>query len=162
MMQFLNYNSLVKPRSTYGEPGHITIQSDFFFNKDLEYLRYGRKIAYLQSISKMKAAFLSRCQLRETDEALDYRVKEFNQQDKSRDEYKILDEERRCQKQGVHVRYPETAKDTTYLPESGELCWWTDSRRRLPRTGKYGDFDGYTSDDPILKLEILSRRFVLR
>ncbi|GJX77995.1 hypothetical protein Tco_0324806 [Tanacetum coccineum] len=80
MMQFLNYNSLVKPRSTYGEPGHITIQSDFFFNKDLEYLRYGRKIAYLQSISKMKAAFLSRCQLRETDEALDYRVKEFNQQ----------------------------------------------------------------------------------
>ncbi|GKB52825.1 hypothetical protein Tco_0903578 [Tanacetum coccineum] len=26
--------------------------------------------------------------------------------------------------------------------------------------GKYGDFDGYTSDDPILKLEILSRRWV--
>ncbi|GJS65047.1 hypothetical protein Tco_0679611 [Tanacetum coccineum] len=55
-----------------------------------------------------------------------------SQQDKSRDEYKILDEERRCQKQGVHVRYPETAKDTTYLPESGKLCWWKDSRRRLP------------------------------
>ncbi|GKA07350.1 hypothetical protein Tco_0686574 [Tanacetum coccineum] len=55
-----------------------------------------------------------------------------SQQDKSRDEYKILDEERRGQKQGVHVRYPETAKDTTYLPESGKLCWWTDSRRRLP------------------------------
>ncbi|GKA37479.1 hypothetical protein Tco_0724044, partial [Tanacetum coccineum] len=48
--------------------------------------------------------------------------------------YKILDEERCCQKQGVHVRYPETAKDTTYLPESRELCWWTDSRRRLPVT----------------------------
>ncbi|GJS66659.1 hypothetical protein Tco_0681223, partial [Tanacetum coccineum] len=53
-----------------------------------------------------------------------------------RDEYKILDAERRCQKQGVHVRYPETAKDTTYLPESGELCWWTDSRRRLPDQAK--------------------------
>ncbi|GKE79416.1 hypothetical protein Tco_1545536, partial [Tanacetum coccineum] len=50
-----------------------------------------------------------------------------SQQDKSRDEYKILDEERRCQKQEVHVRYPETAKDMTYLPKSGELCWWTDS-----------------------------------
>ncbi|GJU10637.1 hypothetical protein Tco_1133033 [Tanacetum coccineum] len=49
-----------------------------------------------------------------------------------RDEYKILDEERRYQKQGVHARYPEMAKDTTYLPESGELYWWTDSRRRLP------------------------------
>ncbi|GJS89748.1 hypothetical protein Tco_0772384 [Tanacetum coccineum] len=67
-----------------------------------------------------------------------------SQQDKSRDEYKILDTERRCQKQGVHVRYPERAKDTTYLPESGELC-------------KYGDFDGYTSDDPILQLEICRR-----
>ncbi|GJY36822.1 hypothetical protein Tco_0422200 [Tanacetum coccineum] len=32
----------------------------------------------------------------------------------------------------------------------------------LDRTGKYGDFDGYTSDDLILKLEILSRRFFLR
>ncbi|GJS33568.1 hypothetical protein Tco_0531950 [Tanacetum coccineum] len=44
----------------------------------------------------------------------------------------VMNEERRCQKQGVHVRYPETAKDTTYLPESGKLCWWKDSRRRLP------------------------------
>ncbi|GJS78830.1 hypothetical protein Tco_0728711 [Tanacetum coccineum] len=49
----------------------------------------------------------------------------------SQDDTRIWDEERRYQKQGVHVRYPETAKDTTYLPESGELCWWTDSRRRL-------------------------------
>ncbi|GJT01149.1 hypothetical protein Tco_0822318 [Tanacetum coccineum] len=92
-----------------------------------------------------------------------------SQQDKSRDKYKILDEERRCQKQGVHVRYLETAKDTTYLPDSGELCWWTDSRRQLPvaeenriRGSKYGDSDGYTFDDPILILEILSRRFLLR
>ncbi|GKA61000.1 hypothetical protein Tco_0760407 [Tanacetum coccineum] len=46
-----------------------------------------------------------------------------SQKDKSRDEYKILDEERRCQKQGVHVRYPEMAKDTTYLPKSGELYY---------------------------------------
>ncbi|GJR43274.1 hypothetical protein Tco_1311377 [Tanacetum coccineum] len=28
--------------------------------------------------------------------------------------------------------------------------------------GKYGDSDGYTFDDPILILEILSRRFPLR
>ncbi|GKB46612.1 hypothetical protein Tco_0897365 [Tanacetum coccineum] len=32
----------------------------------------------------------------------------------------------------------------------------------IKRTGKYGDSDGYTYDDPILILEILSRRFLLR
>ncbi|GJU99257.1 hypothetical protein Tco_1328528, partial [Tanacetum coccineum] len=47
-----------KPLPLGGEPGHITIQSDFFFNKDLESLRYGRKIGRpALSISKMKAAF---------------------------------------------------------------------------------------------------------
>ncbi|GKE00968.1 hypothetical protein Tco_1388951 [Tanacetum coccineum] len=40
-----------------GPPGQVTIQSDFFFNKDLKYLRYGRKGSrYALSISKMKAA----------------------------------------------------------------------------------------------------------
>ncbi|GJV65941.1 hypothetical protein Tco_1476769 [Tanacetum coccineum] len=41
-----------------GDPGHVTIQPDFFFNKDLEYLWYGRKIGRpALSISKMKAAY---------------------------------------------------------------------------------------------------------
>ncbi|GJS06880.1 hypothetical protein Tco_0363676 [Tanacetum coccineum] len=53
----LQYN-VSKPLPLGGEPGHITIQSDFFFNKDLEYLRFGRKIGRpALSISKMKAAF---------------------------------------------------------------------------------------------------------
>ncbi|GJX39809.1 hypothetical protein Tco_0253112 [Tanacetum coccineum] len=53
----LKYN-VSKPLPLGGEPGHITIQSDFFFNKDLEYLRYGRKIGRpALSISKMKVAF---------------------------------------------------------------------------------------------------------
>ncbi|GJS22330.1 uncharacterized mitochondrial protein-like protein [Tanacetum coccineum] len=66
------------------------------------------------------------------------------------------------------------AKDTTYLSESEELYGWTDPRRRLPvtkenrmrgnvpiqRTGKYGDFDGYTSND-CNYTGILSRRFFL-
>ncbi|GJZ27453.1 hypothetical protein Tco_0571706 [Tanacetum coccineum] len=46
--------------------------------------------------------------LQQIDEALDYR------------------------EQGLHIRYPEMAKDTTYLSESGELCGWKDPRRRLP------------------------------
>ncbi|GJW09400.1 hypothetical protein Tco_1575227 [Tanacetum coccineum] len=44
----------------------------------------------------------------------------------------ILVAERYGQEQGLHIRYPETAKDTTYLSKSGELCGWKDPRRRLP------------------------------
>ncbi|GJT08826.1 hypothetical protein Tco_0843288 [Tanacetum coccineum] len=52
----LRYN-VSKPLPLGGEPGHVTIQHDFFFNKDLEFLRYGRKIGRpALSISKMKAA----------------------------------------------------------------------------------------------------------
>nr|GFA21709.1 hypothetical protein [Tanacetum cinerariifolium] len=41
-----------------GPPGQVTIQSDFFFNKDLEYMRYGSKGSRpALSISKMKAAY---------------------------------------------------------------------------------------------------------
>ncbi|GKE18093.1 hypothetical protein Tco_1425670, partial [Tanacetum coccineum] len=39
-------------------PSQVTIQSDFFFNKDLEYLRYGHKSGRpALSILKMKAAY---------------------------------------------------------------------------------------------------------
>ncbi|GKE72758.1 hypothetical protein Tco_1534799, partial [Tanacetum coccineum] len=47
-----------KPLPLGGPPGQVTIQSDFFFNKDLEYLRYGRKSGRpALSISKMKATY---------------------------------------------------------------------------------------------------------
>ncbi|GKA06374.1 hypothetical protein Tco_0685598 [Tanacetum coccineum] len=53
----LRYN-VSKPLPLGSNPGHVTIQPDFFFNKDLEYLRYGRKIGRpALSISKMKAAY---------------------------------------------------------------------------------------------------------
>nr|GEU54189.1 hypothetical protein [Tanacetum cinerariifolium] len=51
-------HNVSKPLPLGGPPGQVTIQSDFFFNKYLEYLRYGskgRKPAL--SISKMKAAY---------------------------------------------------------------------------------------------------------
>nr|GEV44092.1 hypothetical protein [Tanacetum cinerariifolium] len=51
-------HNVSKPLPVGGPPGQVTIQSDFFFNKDLEYLRYGskgRKPAL--SISKMKATY---------------------------------------------------------------------------------------------------------
>ncbi|GJR66484.1 hypothetical protein Tco_0012549 [Tanacetum coccineum] len=53
-----NWYNVSKPLPLGGKPGHVTIQPDFFFNKDLEYLRYGRKVGRpALSISKMKAAY---------------------------------------------------------------------------------------------------------
>nr|GEZ43830.1 hypothetical protein [Tanacetum cinerariifolium] len=51
-------HNVSKPLPLGGPLGQVTIQSDFFFNKDLEYLRYnskGRRPAL--SISKLKAAY---------------------------------------------------------------------------------------------------------
>nr|GEW22694.1 copia protein [Tanacetum cinerariifolium] len=51
-------HNVSKPLPLGGPPGQVTIQSDFFFNKDLEYLRYGSKgNRPVLSISKMKAAY---------------------------------------------------------------------------------------------------------
>ncbi|GJV63989.1 hypothetical protein Tco_1474817 [Tanacetum coccineum] len=50
----INYN---RPLPLGGPPGHVTIQTQFFFNEDLEYLWYGSKGSCLAlSISKIKAA----------------------------------------------------------------------------------------------------------
>ncbi|GJW38804.1 hypothetical protein Tco_0064649 [Tanacetum coccineum] len=55
----IRYN-VSKPLPLGGPPGQVIIQSDFFFNKDLEYLRYGLKGGRpALSISKIKAAYYS-------------------------------------------------------------------------------------------------------
>nr|GEV12907.1 hypothetical protein [Tanacetum cinerariifolium] len=51
-------HNVSKPLPLGGPPSQVTIQSDFFFNKDLEYLRYGSKRSRpALSISKMKVAY---------------------------------------------------------------------------------------------------------
>ncbi|GJY02580.1 hypothetical protein Tco_0360732 [Tanacetum coccineum] len=50
--------------------------------------------------------------------------------------------------------------DTKVLTMKMEILLEPTSNKLL--VGKYGDSDGYTFDDPILILEILSRRFLLR
>nr|GEX04970.1 putative ribonuclease H-like domain-containing protein [Tanacetum cinerariifolium] len=51
-------HNVSKPLPLGGPPGQVKIQSDFFFNKDLEYLRYSSKGSRpTLSISKMKAAY---------------------------------------------------------------------------------------------------------
>ncbi|GJY49274.1 E-beta-farnesene synthase [Tanacetum coccineum] len=58
MAMFIDWYNVSKPLLLGGEPGYVTIQPDFFFNKDLEYLPYGRKVGRpALSISKMKAAY---------------------------------------------------------------------------------------------------------
>ncbi|GJX32208.1 hypothetical protein Tco_0242063, partial [Tanacetum coccineum] len=48
-----------RPLPLGGPLGHVTIQTQFFFNKDLEYLRYGSKgSSPALSISKMKAVVI--------------------------------------------------------------------------------------------------------
>ncbi|GJY75867.1 hypothetical protein Tco_0480983 [Tanacetum coccineum] len=52
----LRYN-VSRPLLLGGPPGQVMIQTEFFFNKDLEYLRFGHKGDRLAlSITKMKAA----------------------------------------------------------------------------------------------------------
>ncbi|GKB40583.1 hypothetical protein Tco_0885525, partial [Tanacetum coccineum] len=75
------------------------------------------------------------------------------------DEYKILDEERRSQKQGVHVRHPETAKDTTYLLESGELCWsYKDGKVRYSFPRSRQNRRDLPRDNPLVSVEVLRNR----
>nr|GEY72468.1 monodehydroascorbate reductase [Tanacetum cinerariifolium] len=51
-------HNISKPLPLGGPHGQVIIQSDFFFNKDLEYLRYGSKGSRpVLSISKMKSAY---------------------------------------------------------------------------------------------------------
>nr|GEY81959.1 hypothetical protein [Tanacetum cinerariifolium] len=53
----IRYN-VSKPLPLGGPPGQVTIQSNFFFNKDLEYLRYSSKGGRpALSISKIKVAY---------------------------------------------------------------------------------------------------------
>ncbi|GKD33710.1 hypothetical protein Tco_1249219 [Tanacetum coccineum] len=41
MAIFMDWYNVSKPLPLGGQPGQVTIQTDFFFNKDLVYLRYG-------------------------------------------------------------------------------------------------------------------------
>ncbi|GKF03520.1 hypothetical protein Tco_0030443 [Tanacetum coccineum] len=55
--EIIRYN-VSKPLPLGGQPSQVTIQTDFFFNKDLEYLRFGRKGGRpALSFLKMKAAY---------------------------------------------------------------------------------------------------------
>ncbi|GKB19066.1 hypothetical protein Tco_0852989, partial [Tanacetum coccineum] len=55
--RLLRYN-VSRPLPLGGPPGQVTIQTEFFFNRDLDYLRFGSKGDRLAlSITKIKAAY---------------------------------------------------------------------------------------------------------
>ncbi|GJQ93373.1 hypothetical protein Tco_0004512 [Tanacetum coccineum] len=55
--RLLRYN-VSRPLPLGGHPGQVTIQTEFFFNRDLDYLRFGSKGDRLAlSITKMKAVY---------------------------------------------------------------------------------------------------------
>nr|GEU78090.1 integrase, catalytic region, zinc finger, CCHC-type, peptidase aspartic, catalytic [Tanacetum cinerariifolium] len=58
MAMFIDWHNVSKPLPLGGPPSQVTIQSDFFFNKYLEYLRYSSKGSRpALSILKIKAAY---------------------------------------------------------------------------------------------------------
>ncbi|GJY05105.1 hypothetical protein Tco_0371045 [Tanacetum coccineum] len=55
---FIDRYNVSRPLPLGGPPGQVTIQTEFFFNKDLDYLQFGNKGDRLVlSIKKMKAAY---------------------------------------------------------------------------------------------------------
>nr|GEW42141.1 hypothetical protein [Tanacetum cinerariifolium] len=152
-------HNVSKPLPLGGPPSQVSIQSDFLFNKDLEYLRYGSKGSrHALSISKMKATYYPDTGLEQMvpdqfwiNEEFKYDISVIQDTyadpqcclnrsllsvwDESMFKYEFLDQEGRRSKQRVHVRYSESFEDKEDLPQPGELCWWTPQRRR-PQTSK--------------------------
>ncbi|GJS36571.1 hypothetical protein Tco_0534953 [Tanacetum coccineum] len=114
-----------RPLPLGGPPGHHTIQIKFFFNKDLQYLRYGNKGSRpALSISKMKAACYPDFRLELLvpeqiwiDEVYTYGIS-------SAYEYKIAEKD-------FKNLYPSDFKDLNLLLLQGHLDHLSDSDKPL-------------------------------
>nr|GEV15695.1 hypothetical protein [Tanacetum cinerariifolium] len=152
-----------------GLPGQSTIQSDFFFNKDLEYLRYGSKGSRpALSISKIKATYYPDAGLEQMvpyqfwiEEECKYDITAIAVRTDMRIlsvvrieifsmfKYEVLDQKGSGSKQGVHVRYLEAFEDKEDLPQPGELCWWTRQRGRLQTCEAYRMIKSFRHSRPL-------------
>nr|GEU29330.1 ribonuclease H-like domain, reverse transcriptase, RNA-dependent DNA polymerase [Tanacetum cinerariifolium] len=123
-------HNVSKPLPLGGPPGQVTIQSECFFNKDLEYLSYRSKGSRLAlSISKIKAAYYP-------DAGLEQMVPDQFWIDKESE-------------QGVYVRYSEALEDKEDLPQPGELCWWKTQRGRLQTSEAYRMIKSFWHSKPL-------------
>nr|GEY77372.1 hypothetical protein [Tanacetum cinerariifolium] len=143
-------HNVSKPLPLGGPPGQVTIQSNFFFNKDLEYLRYGSKGRRpALSISKMKAAYYPDARLEQMVPDQFWINKECKYDIPAMFKYTVLDQEGRGSMQGVHVRYLEAFEDKADLPYPGELCWWTRQRGRLQTFKAYRMIKSFRHSRPL-------------
>ncbi|GJZ62440.1 hypothetical protein Tco_0618577 [Tanacetum coccineum] len=190
-----------------GPPGHVTIQNQFFFNKDLDYLRYGSKGSeQALSISKMKAAHYHDFGLEllvpehmwindvctydtSASYVIQQRVEDFQLGIESyqkqlnlikpgwdatgfefKHDYSIIDSPHAVvfpisNNEWKIMRFNEIYKfsDGT-LTNIMEALDYRVKEYKVNRlnSGKLGDSDVHTLEDPTLILEIMSRRFFLR
>ncbi|GJT80989.1 hypothetical protein Tco_1055331 [Tanacetum coccineum] len=130
----LRYN-VSRPLPLGGPLGQVTIQTEFFFNKDLEYLRFGHKGDKLAvSITKMKAASYPNAGLEQM----------VPDQMWAEEEYMY----------DISASY-EHPSDTKVLTMKMEILLEPTSNKLL-RTDKYGDSVGYTSytGNPIKEIRL--------
>nr|GEY73564.1 hypothetical protein [Tanacetum cinerariifolium] len=143
-------HNVSKPLPLGGLPGQVTIQSDFFFNKDLEYLRYDSKGSRpALSISKMKAAYYPDVGLEQM--VTDQMSLEPPTTQRQEDSYycrQLIDQTFGYPKtsrilpgrmwiKAKSLCSSEMVKDKEDLLESGKLCWWTSQRWRLQTSEAY-------------------------
>ncbi|GJQ94243.1 hypothetical protein Tco_0005382 [Tanacetum coccineum] len=171
-----------KPLPLSGPPGHVTIQTQFFFTNDLDYLRYGNKgNKQALSISKMKAAryhdFGLELLVPENmwiNDVCTYDISASYGWDAKGYEYKhdytiiespctvvflVSNNERKIMR--LNKIYKFSDGTLTNIIEALDYRVKEYKVSRL-NPGKLGNSDVHTLEDLTLILEILSRRFFLR
>nr|GEV13746.1 E-beta-farnesene synthase [Tanacetum cinerariifolium] len=139
-------HNVSKPLPLGGPPGQVTIQSDFFFNKDLEYLRY---ISFGLMTNANTIMLQCMASLTGGSKDNDSTLIDTHLKDESRFKYEVLDQEGRGSVQGVHVRYLEAFEDKEDLSQPGELCWRKHQKRRLQTFEAYRMIKSFRHSRPL-------------
>nr|GEW55965.1 retrovirus-related Pol polyprotein from transposon TNT 1-94 [Tanacetum cinerariifolium] len=139
----LAYN-VSKPLQLGSPPSQVTIQSDFFFNKDLEYLRYGSKGGRpALSISKMKAAYYPDAGLDEDGNPARANIKQAPGSDK-------------CSLDELVYGAPSKCPCQTNLPSRNDIISYIREDREGQVTRIYHQEEVEVQDYQILTREIVS------
>ncbi|GJY69157.1 hypothetical protein Tco_0472139 [Tanacetum coccineum] len=183
-----------RPLPLSSPPGHVTVQTQFFYNHDLDYLRYGSHLNHLpgsdiRMLSTAVKLWTRNLVIRQRVEDFQLGIESYQKQlnltkpgwDATGFEFKhdyiIIDSPRAIvfpvsnNKRKI-MRFNEIYKfsDGTLINIMEALDYRVKEYKvnrlnpdvPIKRTGKLGDSDVHTLEDPTLILEIMSRRFFLR